>query len=331
MEQKKLLSDLKNGNFAQAYLLYGSERYLVQHYAKEIEKAVLKDSESDFCKDVFDGAIPTHEIIMAAETLPFFAGRRLIIVKDSRLFATGRKDDSEKMAEYLPKVPESTVVVFVETDIDKRSKLFKQMAKVGAVLDCEPPAPNDLVKWVTRQAKEGGKVLPPPVAHHFVRTVGANMQALANEMAKLVAYCGDGEEITAADVNIICTPTLESRIFDLVKAMVSGRTGDALKLYNDMLTLKESSLMVLSMIIRQFRIVLLSKCAKERGMTIYDTAKELGLRDFMVQEALGQGRRFTVDGLLTALEDCMDTDVKVKTGLISPELGVEMLIMRYGQ
>jgi len=58
--------------------------------------------------------------------------------------------------------------------------------------------------------------------------------------------------------------------------------------------------------------------------------QEFNLRDFMVSEALGQGRRFSVADLLKALEDCLDTDVKIKTGLISPEFGVEMLIIKYG-
>ena len=334
MEQKKFLSDLKNGEFKSAYLLHGEERFLVSHYAKSIEKAVFPESgiNSDFYKDVFDGAIPVHDIIMAAETLPFFSdcNYRLIYVRDSRLFATGRKDDSEKMADYLPNIPTQTIMVFAESEVDRRSKLFKQITKTGCVIDCEPPTPQNLATWVARLAKEKGNSIAPPVAGQLVRTVGANMTCIANEMAKLAAYCGEGTEITKADIEAICTPTLESRIFDLTKAMCAGRISNALGLYRDMLILKESPIMILSMIIRQFRIILLSMCAKQKGMTILQTAKELNLRDFMVSEALDYGKRFTVERLIDALTDCLETDVKMKTGLISPELGVEMLIVRYG-
>jgi len=330
MEQKKLLSDLKGGVFNSSYLLYGEERFLVSYYANEIEKAAFPGQESELCKDVFDGAVPSHDIIMAAETLPFFSDRRLIYIRDSRLFATGRKDDAEAMADYLSNIPQETIMVFVESEVDRRSKLFKQITKIGCVIDCTTPTPQMLLAWVARLAKERGKTLTPPVAQQFIRTVGTNMTSLSQEMDKLTAYCGGNQDITAADINVICTPTLESRIFDLTKALCAGRTGDALGLYRDMLILKESPIMILSMIIRQFRVILLSLCAKEKGMTIMQIAKELNLRDFMVAEALGQSKRFTVDELMTALTDCQDTDIKIKTGLITPELGVEMLILKYG-
>jgi len=327
MDQKKFISDLKNGALQPCYLLYGEERFLVSHYSQAIENAV---NNGDY-KDVFDGAIPAHDIIIAAETLPFFAERRLIVVRDSRLFATGRKNDSEAIAEYLPKIPKETIIVFTESDVDRRSKLFKQISKVGAVLDCTSPTPQTLATWVTRLAKEKGKAISPPVVHQLLRTVGANMTTISQEVGKLAAYCGDAPEITTADIEAICTPTLESRIFDLTKAMGNGRVSDALAMYRNMLILKESPIMILSMIIRQFRIILLSKCAKEKGMTIMQTAAKLNLRDFMISEALGHGQRFTVEQLIKALENCMETDVKIKTGLISPEFGVELLIIKYGQ
>jgi len=326
MDQKKLINDLKAGKFEKAYLLYGEERYLVSHYTHAIQKA----AGDEIYSDLFDGAIPVHDIIMAAETLPFLSDRRLLIVQDSRLFATGRKDDSEKMAEYLAKIPDHTIIVFKESDIDRRSKMFKQISKIGCVIECTTPTPQTLATWVTRLAKEKGKTIAPPVAHQFVRTVGVDMSLLSQEVAKLVSYCANNE-ITAEDISMICTLTLESRIFDLTKAMGNRRVSDALAMYRNMLVMKESPLMILSMIIRQFRIMLLAKCAKEKGLTIMQSAKELGLRDFMVSEALGHGQRFTVSGLIDALKDYQETDVRIKTGLVSPEFGVEMLIVKYGQ
>ena len=330
MDQRKLMSDLKSGVFERAYLLHGDERYLIAHYANTIEKAAFGQGDASNYKDVFDGPVPAHEIIMAAETLPFFSERRLVYVRDSRLFATGRKDDAEKLADYLPNIPEQTIMVFVESEVDRRSKMYKQMSKTGCIIDCEPPSPQNLSSWVTRIAKERGKNISASVTQHFLRTVGTDMTAISQEMDKLAAFCGQRTDITAADINAICTPTMESRIFELTKAMCTKRIGDALSRYRDILTLKESPLMVLTMIIRQFRIMLIAKCAKEKGMTIMQTAKEFNLRDFVVSEALGLGQRFTADQLVDALKNCQDVDKKVKTGVISPEFGVEMLIIKYG-
>ena len=330
MDQKKLMDDLKAGVFQKAYLLHGEERFLIAHYAGAIENAAFTSQDATNYKDVFDGPVPVHDIIMAAETLPFFSERRLVYVRDSRLFASGRKDDAETMADYLPKIPDETIMVFVETEIDRRSKMYKQMSKLGCVIDCEPPTPQNLATWVTRIAKKQDKNIAPPVANHFIRTVGTDMTAISQEMEKLAAFCGSNTDISTADINSICTPTLESRIFELTKALCSKRIEDALSRYRDMLILKESPIMVLTMIIRQFRIILIAKCAKEKGMTIIQTAKEFNLRDFMVEEALRLGQRFTVEQLIDALKNCQDVDRNIKTGVISPEFGVEMLIIKYG-
>jgi len=329
MEQKKLMNDLKAGVFQRAYLLHGEERFLIAHYANAIEKAALDHEDTSQYKDVFDGAIPVHDIIMAAETLPFLSDHRLVFVHDSRLFATGRKDDAEKISKYLPNIPNKTIMVFIEAEVDRRSKLYKQISKIGCVIECESPTPQNLATWVTRIAKERGKNISSAAAHHFTRTVGTNMTSLAQEMNKLAAFCGENTEITATDIDTICTPTMESRIFELTKAITAKRTEDALLRYRDMLILKESPIMILTMIIRQFRIILIAKCAKEKGMTILQTAKEFNLRDFMVDEALRLGQKFTIEQLIDALKNCQDVDKKIKTGVISPEFGVELLIIKY--
>ena len=333
MDQKKpqaLINDLKSSKFSRSYLLYGEEQFLVSFYAKAIEKAAFPHGVDPLCRDTFDGKVSAHDIIMAAETVPFLSEYRFVLVRDSGLFDTGQKENSAAIAAFLEKIPDTTIIVFAESKIDRRSKLFKEIAKVGVAVDCTPPTPNELSTWVTRLAKEKGKKIAPPVAQLLVRTVGTNMWMLFTEMEKLAAFIGNGEEIATGDIEAICTPTLESKIFDLTKAMFGGRTSVALSKYNDMLLLKESPIGILTMIIRQFRIILVSKCAKETGMTIGQIAAEFKLHDFAVSEALGFGSKFTTEMLIAALEECLELDVKIKTGLITPELGVELLIVKYG-
>lgn len=319
MEQKKLKAELARGELRNFYLLFGEERFLVAHYAAEIEATCAAAS-----KNIFDGAAAAAEIIMAAETVSFDAGKRVILVRDSKLFAAGRKEDSEKIADYLPKIPEDTVLIFAESETDRRTRSFKKAQELGGAFECAPLSPHDLAKWLISVAKKSGAKLEPPAANLLIRTCGTGMFNLENELRKLIAYCG---EITPQAIAEISTPTLESRIFDLTKAMGAGRISDALRVYRDMLFLKESPIMILTMVIRQLRIILLCKCHAEKGTHIAQIARELNLRDFMVDEALRHGRRFTTAQLIAALESCQETDLRVKTGLIAPEIGVEMLLV----
>ena len=320
---KSINEDLARNEFKKAYLIFGQERFLVMYYVNAFSK-------TGFDIDTFDGVSSTQDIIMAARTLPFLSEKRLVIVKDSGLFATGRKDDSEAMAAFLPEIPDGTIIVFAESDVDRRNRMYKKVVEIGRVVDCETKQPGALTGWVSRVVKEKGKMISPSVASQLLSTVGGNMSVISNELEKLIAYSGNAPEITPSHIQEISTPTLESRIFDMIKAMGNGRISRALSLYRDMLLLKESPIMILTMIIRQFRILLLVKCAAEKNMSRGQIAKELNLRDFIVSEAMEQGRTFTREKLIEALTDCQEVDIKLKTGLVAPEIGVEMLVIKYG-
>ena len=76
-----------------------------------------------------------EQIIEAAETLPFLSEKRLIIVKDSELFKSGRADDTQKIVDFLPDIPSTCCLLFVETNIDRRNKGYKAIQKWGRTVE----------------------------------------------------------------------------------------------------------------------------------------------------------------------------------------------------
>lgn len=321
MDVKILQKDIDSGALKRVYLLYGEERYLVSHYAEALGK--------EFDKDIFEGAIPTAQIILAADAFPFLAEKRAVYVRDSRLFSTGRKTDTDAMADYIPSIPEETVLIFVENEIDKRTRLYKKVAEIGRAVECTPLSPPDLSKWVANRFRKKEKTISPAVTEQLMRSAAHNMTALVSEIDKLAAYVGQRPSITSEDINYLCNPTLMTRVFDLLAAMGKGNVGQALTLYANMLHMKEQPLMILAMLIRQFRILLLCKEAQGKKYAKADMAKAFGLRPFMVDEALVQARRYSTERLLGALEDCLDTDVRIKTGRMEGDMGVELLVIKY--
>jgi DNA polymerase-3 subunit delta len=114
-----------------------------------------------------------------------------------------------------------------------------------------------------------------------------------------------------------------------VASLCNKQVERALVQYHTMLAMKEQPLMVLAMMARQFRIILQCKDCADKRMTESQIMSALGLRNFIVREGLRQARNFTHEKLLGALADCQDTDIRIKTGQIGGEIGVELLIVRY--
>ena len=114
---KTIDEDIKTGQFKAAYLLYGDEDYLKKQYRDKLTKALMGQGDTmNFAKyEGKDSSI--EEIISFADTMPFFADRRVVLVEDSGFF----KSSQETLADYFSNIPETTCMVFVESDVDKRS------------------------------------------------------------------------------------------------------------------------------------------------------------------------------------------------------------------
>ncbi|MCL2420271.1 MAG: DNA polymerase III subunit delta [Defluviitaleaceae bacterium] len=325
---KDLKNDFKTNNFKSVYLLYGEEAYMMRYYANLFTERLLSDVMMN--RASFEGKDFEIDAVMdAADTLPFLSDYRLVYIKDSQLLAVGRKDDTEALAKYLPTIPESTIMIFVETAVDKRNRLYKQIASQGRAVELTIPGESELIKWVTNIFKKKGKDIQPHTARLLLNTVPKGMDAVYAEADKLGDYVGERALITPEDIQMVCTKSLEARIFDLVGAVCSGLTEKALVQYHNMLVMKEQPLMVLAMMARQFRLILQCKACAEKQMRQPEIASKLGLRDFIVRECLKQGQNFTTQRLVEALSDCQDTDSRIKTGLMDGELGVELLIVQY--
>lgn len=323
-----LTTHIKTGNFAQCYLFFGPEAFLTGRWRERLISAVLPENARDMNMEVFAGKTEPARIMDAAETMPFLADRRLVIIRDSGLFATGRKDDSGSMTAFVADIPESAIIIFDETDVDKRGRLYKAVAKHGTVIEAKTPKEADLADWAVKFCASLGAKLTKATAIHLIRNAGADMSLLYNEISKLADYKrGDDTPISNEDVDAICTKSLEAKIFDLMRAIGDKDAKRAATLYGNLIAAKESPLMVLTMLARQFRYYL--QCGHlASNMSQKDIAAKLALHPFAVREFIEGSRNFNRDAMLRAFEACLETDAAIKSGQIGDVLAVEVLIIK---
>ena len=80
---QRINEDIKSGNFRQMYLLYGEEAYLRKQYRDRLKKAMISDDDTMNYSYLEGKDISIGAVIDLAETLPFFADRRVVVVKQS--------------------------------------------------------------------------------------------------------------------------------------------------------------------------------------------------------------------------------------------------------
>lgn len=322
---KTIDNDIKMGQLKNVYLLYGTEDYLKRQYRDKLKYALVEpDDTMNF--SAYEGKdINPKELIDLSETLPFFKEKRMILVENSGFF----KNSCDDLAEYMSQVPESTCFVFVEEEVDKRSKLFKAASRAGSAVEFETPKEDMLVRWILGRIQREGKKITQSVMQLFLSKTGSDMENIDKELEKLICYTLDKTEISAADVEAICTGQTENKIFEMIDAISAKNQKKALDLYYDLLALKEAPMRILFLIARQFQNLLLIKSMSAKGYPAVSIAKTAGMPSFAVQKNLRQAGAFKINQLKEAIEDCGQAEEDVKTGRMADQLAVELLIVKY--
>lgn len=323
---KVINEQIKTGEFQSVYLLYGEEEYLKRQYRDKLKKAISGDDTMNY--SYFEGnKIVVKEVIDMANTLPFFAQKRLIIIENSGFF----KSSQEELADFIKNMPDYLIFVFVESEVDKRNKVYKAVSTAGYICEMKQQSTSVLVQWIVTLLKNEGKTIDRPAVDLLLSKTGAGMDLIYAEVEKLVSYCIDRPQITAEDVEAVCTTQTTSRIFDMITAIATKKQKQALDLYYDLLLLKEPPMRILYLLARQFNGILQVKESLMRGNANAQIAREMGVAPFIVGKYAAQAKYFESAQIKEALRDFAETEEAVKTGKIEDKLGVELMIIKYSQ
>ncbi len=321
---RNINQDIKDQTYKRIYLLYGDEAYLRRQYKDRLKQGICGDDTMNY--SYLEGKSAKAEEIMAMlDTMPFFADRRLVVIENSGFF----KSANEKLLEYLPQIPDTAVAVFVEEEIDKRSKMFKKVKELGYICELSQQKPAVLEKWINGLLKAEGKKMNGPALDYFLAVCGNDMNHISSELEKLISYTGDREIITIDDMNEICSTVTVSKIFDMIDAMGNKNRTKTLSLYYDMIEVKEPPMRILYMLSRQFNIMLGAGELAAGGMNAKEIAAKMGLAPFVVNKALGQTGKFKSSDLKNALRECIGVEEDVKNGKMEDKIGVEMILVKY--
>lgn len=322
---KMLIEDLKSNNFKQLYLFTGEELYLLKQYKQKLKEALV-DADDTMNVSTFEGkGINPKEIIELADTMPFFAERRVIFIEDSGFF----KKSCEELAAYLGKIPETTYLIFVEEQIDKRGKLYKEIKAKGKVVEFQKQDEKTLTRWVLGFLKKEEKKITEETLREFFYRTGLDMGNISIELEKLLCYTMGKEVITTEDVKAICVKQVETQIFEMIQAVVDKKQEKALHLYADLLFMKEPPMRILYLITRQFHQLLLLKQLLGEGLEKGELAKKAGIPPFVLGKYIAQSRKFELSQLRQMVEECVKTEEAVKTGEIEDQISVELLLIKY--
>lgn len=324
---KTIDNDIKAKNLKRSYLLYGEETYLIRQYRDKLVKAFFPEVDT-MNMSTFEGQdVNPKEIIDLAETLPFFADHRLIVIENSGMCKHG----GDELGEYLEDAPESTHFIFVEEEVDKRSKLYKALNKIGSAVEFQTQTEETLSKWVLARLKKEGKGITQQAYQTFIEKTGSDMENIDKELEKLLCYTLDRDTIHVEDVEAITTEQTQNKVFDMVDAIASHQQKKALDLYYDLLSLHEAPMRIMYLITRQFNMMLSVKSMTNKGCGNKEIASTIGSPEWAIRKYQSQCRAYTLEQLKQAVREGTEFEEAVKTGRMNDQMAVELFIVQYSR
>ena len=321
-QRRQIDADIKTETFRALYLITGEEIYLRSQVKTNLQKALCEGSGDGNLLRVRGEKTDAQEIVNFASTMPFFAKRRVVIAEDTGFFKNG----SEVLTEWLKDPPETAALVFLETQIDKRTALYKAAVKRGREISCDRQSGRDIRLWVASRLKRAGHNFTERTLDHFLSGMAGDMAHIDQELNKLIDYTEGRSEITAKDIDRITSGITSSKIFSLTDALSERNADEAFRQYVRLLETQEKPNSILAMIARQFHMLLQVKELVKRHAGEDRIAKDTGLHPNIVYKYTGWSKTFSRAELARALEVCLENEQALKRGRLDRTIAVEMVI-----
>lgn len=309
-------------------LFCGQDTYSLNRELKKIEASFAIANFGDMNIQKLDGQALTHnDFVRSVSAMPFLAQKRLLIINN--FLRDGDQALRDYIAENLAKLPNSSEVILVEEgDVNKSLGLYKKLQKLGAVVDFPLRKGYELEKWLAELAKEKNVPIKMPAIKKLIATAGNNSFRLTNELEKLDLFrlAKKQPEISETDIDEMVQSENDQNIFDFIDALGARNSKLALQYLHNLFASGKNENYILTMIVYQFRNMLLIQDLISRGTARKAIPAEAAIHPFVVDKTLRVLGSFDLPQLRRIYSQLQKTDLDIKIGRVEPRLALEKLL-----
>lgn len=319
------------------YILHGDDEYAIAQFISSMEAKVGDPAIAGMNITHFPkGALPLDEITLVVQSMPFLAERRLVVLHDP---LTGMQSATvrEQFKSLLEKIPPTTALVIAvnrplvpHRERGKGNQHWLQtwaIGQAGRVFEKEffLARGPDLARWIQKKAIEENGEITPEAAALLASLVDEDPRLAAQEISKLVAYVNYSRPVEPDDVEHLVAYVGSGDVFAMVDALGEGNGQKALRMLHQLLE-DDDPLRLFGMIVRQFRLLLLTRELSSLGYRENDIARELKTYPFVVRKLIPQTRNFSIESLEEIYRRLLDLDEAIKTGQVEGDVALDTLV-----
>jgi len=351
----RIIKDIKNEDIPSLVLLFGAEQFHVEWSAGALIEKYVNPITRELDVTVFNEKPSMEELINACETLTMFSKRRVVVVSNSGFFK-GKKNEItdetleedneisenenlgssgselELLCKYLADVPPSTLLIFKEEDVNKRLKPYKAVKNFGRDYDFVTLDKQEIRRFIRNRMKKKGKAIRDEIVDLIYDLSGYghrnseyNLYNLENDIIKISSH-SQGQEITALDVTSTLEGDLDTFVFSLVEAMGSGKKGEALNLFSNIISSGGKFFGILGLLIGQYELMLDVKELLDKGRSLPNIESTLKVNGYRLKKALPTIQKYSAQDIRGLMQNLFAMEQNIKSGLIEQNMAMEIFI-----
>ena len=331
-----LKKQMKDNTMSNCYLFYGSEEYLKQFYTNKICSKFVSPGSETFSLRKYDGKEDTlDDVLEGAYSISFMSEYCVVVARDFSLDSLV-SDDKDKLIAFLENQPDTSITIFWMDGIEVSPKNAKwkwvmdNFTKYATVVNFEKPVGKSLLKLICAYASKQGCTMTENTASYLVEIVGDSLDVLFNEIQKACNFAGQGNEITRDCIDQVAVRSLEARVFDLSKLILSYNVQGALELLHTLMLQKAEPIEVFGVILMSFVDIYRVKASVSGGENATYPAKIYDYRnkEFRLTNASKMAKKLTDEQIRECFDCFAESDKALKTTMKDGELILEKLIVK---
>lgn len=333
LTEEAFRKQLKFGDFARVYVIYGAESALVARYAAQLEQKAKPEQFPDFNLHHLHGDVGADVIAEAVTALPMMDSRSCVVVYNYNP-DDANAAEAKKMAQLLAELPDHCTLIFrmasVEMNPKKPAKwkaFLKAVGAVGDVLEVPQRSESELVRYATSYAEKNGSPMDAATARTLIAQCGRDWSTLQNELDKLCAWA-NGRPIDRSDIAAVACTMSETAAYKMAAALVSGAFGDAYRQLDTLLFQREEPVILLGAIASAYVDLYRARVAADSGENAMalESVFEYGRMAFKLRNAARDCRRYTLPQLRRCLDALAAADAALKGSRTPPRVVLEKLM-----
>lgn len=332
MKYKEFVSELEQGKIAQAYLFEGKENYLKKEALGKLKEKIIPPQYINFNYEIFSGKDSSFtEIIESLLTLPFNNRHRLIVVKEADKL---KEKDKESLRKYLDNAVNTSCLVCIGEEFDKRKKFYRAFLKKGKVISFYSLWNNEVIEWIKGKVEKEGKKISPRAILYLKDKIGNDLYSLSKEIEKLVIFVHPETTIKEEHIQEIAREGKGKGIFDLTRAFREKNLVLSLSILSELLERGEDALAIHSLLSREVRILLRIK-AKRGNISPREAFPFIFSRGYysnfyvnIVSEYIRDSKNFNIPELIRNYEYLVEAEFSIKRGKEEAKSAMEKLILK---